>query len=107
MIIIALRGVNFRGREKNQPSQGRPQSPVTVLVGTTRRSPPPRPRPQTGEMARSPAVEVKLSAGRTLVIHAPEPVAGSPGGGPIMPTIAGDSLVLVEPDPDVDLLRSG
>jgi hypothetical protein len=48
-----------------------------------------------------------LTDGRTLVIHAPEPVAGSPGGGPIMPPIAGDGLVLVEPDPDVDLLRSG
>jgi hypothetical protein len=55
-------------------------------------------------MARSPAVEVMWTDGRMLVIHAPEPGAGSPGGGPIMPPIAGDGLALVEPDPDVDLL---
>jgi hypothetical protein len=72
---------------------------------------------QIREMARSNAVEVTLTSGRTLVIYSPDQVGSSPGGdlvalasGSSIECFDSDEIVSVgvaKIDPNVEMLRRG
>jgi len=72
---------------------------------------------QIREMARSHAVEVHLTNGRTLVICSPDEVGCSPGGDLVALPSGGciecfdsdeiDQVGVARPDPNVEMLRRG